>query len=199
MGSRHVTPDISPEDVEFSDNASDELGPWPAHPFTDPPPGDDGEPVTAHFLRKHWYAMWGYPLASTEELHEAMGNDEVIVLGTSEIWVEYHTSLADAQEYVAGASGAGYPSLFRAQPPPMLRTALERRKPWADITPRTKEGYAGRLRRQAHISSPELQAQWHRWAPNLLWLRRHKDRSGHLSPPPPEYLWATLWPQPPSS
>jgi hypothetical protein len=186
---------IRSEEIELSDNAPDQLGPWPAHPFTDPPRGDDGEYVTAHFLRRNWYAMWGYPAAAAEEPHEEMVGDEVVVIGGEEVWVQFHTSLAEAASYVRGGKG-GYPSLFRMQPNHKLMAALQRRTPWADLSPRTLQGYRGRLRQQGHIYSPELQAQWHRWAPNLLWLRRHKDRDGRLAPPPPEYLWASLWPQP---
>lgn len=186
MGSRHWG-DISPGDVEVSENAPDHLGPWPAFPFTDPPSGEDGQYVTGHFAQREWFCMWGVPWASAEEQHEVMGKDDTLTAGTNKVWVQFHDSLADASRYVAGATTT-YVSLWRLQPPPKLAAALRRRKPWGELSERTLQGYRGRLRHQAHIKDPAQQAAWHRWAPDVRWLRRH-------GPYPREYLWATLWPQ----
>ena len=195
MAHRHPG-NIPPGEVQLSANAPEQLGPWPAHPFTDPPRGDDGQYVTARFLGRDWYAMWGSPWAAVQEETEVRVGDEMVVVPAGDVWVEFHSDLADASAYVR--SGAGYPSLYRQQPSPKLMAMLRRRTPWADITPRTLQGYRGRLRHQAHVYDPRLQAEWHAWAPELLWLRRHKDRHGQFAGPPPSYLWASLWPQPPA-
>jgi hypothetical protein len=168
-GSRHWG-DVPTDELHFGPNLRP-VTTFPAHPFTDPPPGTDGQPMEGEFIGSLWYLMYGNPS-----------------IGTERVWVELHNSLAAADKYLENAPSISYVSLWRAQPTRKLAAALARRTPWDRLSPRTLEGYRGRLNRQAGIRNPSLQAQWHRWAPNLKWLRRHGDY-------PPEYFWASLWPQ----
>lgn len=179
---------LSPEEIEVSDNAPAWLSPQPAHPFTDPPPGDDGQPVIGRFIGdREWYCMWGAPLAATTVPGEVMLTDEIGTEGSEDIWVELHGRLRLAKQYISGGNNS-YVSLWRQLPSPDLRRRLVRRKPWSAHTAKTLQGYRGRLN-TAHIRGEALQAQWLRWAPDLGYVRRK-------GPYPHEYLWATLWPQP---
>lgn len=189
---------LSPEEIEVSDNAPAWLSPQPAHPFTDPPPGDDGQPVIGTFIGREWYCMWGAPLASTVvriegQPHVYISARHAVPIGEADpdepadIWVELHGRLRLAKQYISGGNNS-YVSLWRQLPSPDLRRRLARRKPWSAHTAKTLQGYRGRLN-TAHIRGEALQAQWLRWAPDLGYLRRH-------GPYPHEYLWATLWPQP---
>jgi hypothetical protein len=168
-GSRHWG-DISADEFFVSRNLQP-VTIWPAHPFTDPPPGTDGQPMEGNFMGSDWFLMYATSFKEAER-----------------IWVELHKSLAAAEDYIISAPSISYVSLWRAQPPPKLAAALARRTPWDRLSPRTLEGYRGRLNRQAGIRDPTLQAQWHRWAPDVKWLRRHGNY-------PPEYFWVSLWPQ----
>jgi hypothetical protein len=168
-GSRHWG-DISADEFFVSRNLQP-VTIFPPHPFTDPPPGTDGQPMEGHFMGSAWFLMYATSFKEAER-----------------IWVELHKSLAAAEDYIISAPSISYVSLWRAQPPPKLAAALARRTPWDRLSPRTLEGYRGRLNRQAGIRDPRLQAQWHRWAPDLKWLRRHGDY-------PKEYWWVSLWPQ----